>query len=236
MYENKYCLGIIPARGGSKGIKKKNIRPLCGKPLIAYSIEAAKKSKYLDRTILSTDDKEIAEAAKKLGGDVPFMRPDELAKDDTPMYPVLQHAVKEIEKQLGKKIDIIVLLDPTAPLRSVQDIDDCIKKAADEKWDTVLTVTESERSPYFNMVELDEKGCVSLVKKPAKPIFRRQDAPKVYNITSGVYAVQRKTLMDDNTVLGKNTAAIIIPEERAGHIDSELDFKIVEFMMQGDSE
>jgi CMP-N-acetylneuraminic acid synthetase len=232
MYKGLFILGIIPARGGSKGIKNKNTRNLCGKPLIAYSIEMAKKSKYLDRTIITTDSAEIADVAKKYGGDVPFMRPADLAKDDTPMIPVLIHAMKTVEDLLKRKIDIILLLDPTAPLRIPEDIDTCISRCIDEKRDSVITVTPSERSPYMNMIELDNTGKMHLVKQPDKPIHRRQDAPKVFNVTSGAYALTREFLLTCTTVIGKNTAAVIVPEERAGHIDSEMDFKLVEFLME----
>jgi len=170
--------------------------------------------------------------ARNFGGNVPFMRPAALAQDNTPMYPVLQHAVKEMEKKLKRRVDIIVLLDPTAPLRSVQDIDDCIRKLADEQADTVVTLTESDRNPYFNMVELDKAGCIHVVKRPKTPIYRRQDCPKVYNITSGVYAIKRKVVMEQDSVFGKRTKAIIIPDERAGHIDSELEWQFVEFRMR----
>ncbi|MFH1073028.1 MAG: acylneuraminate cytidylyltransferase family protein [Nanoarchaeota archaeon] len=232
MYKNNFILGVIPARGGSKGIKKKNIRLLAGKPLICYSIEQAQKSAYIDTLIVSTDDQEIASVARKHKAEVPFLRPQELAQDNTPMYPVLQHAVKEMEKRLKRKIDIIVLLDPTAPLRSAEDIDQCIAKLVDEHADTVITVVEADRSPYFNMVEFDKNGVMHVVKKPKKPIYRRQDAPKVYTITSGVYAIRREILMEQNTVFGKKTKAIIIPEERAGHIDSEIEFQFLDFIMR----
>ena len=225
MYKNKFILSIIPARGGSKGIPKKNIKLLAGKPLIAWSIEQAKASTLLDKTIVSTDSKEIAEIAKKQGGDVPFMRPAEFAQDTSPMYTALQHAVREYEKLAGKNVDIIVLIDPTSPLRIPEDIDKCIKKVIDDNLDTVMTVYESNYNPFFNMVTMDDQGLTTLAMKPKKPIYRRQDAPKVYNIASDIYAMTRKTLMEENTVIGKKTGAIIIP---LGGVVEGLNYKIDE--------
>lgn len=232
MYKGIYILGIIPARGGSKGIPDKNIKQIAGKPLIAWTIAQAKESRLLDRTIISTDSEKIAQTAKEYGGDVPFMRPSELAEDTTPMYPVLQHALQEMEKILKRKIDIIVLLDPTSPTRQAEDIDACIKKAVDDDLDSAMTVYESDHNPYFNMVELDENNLTRIVIRPKKPIYRRQDAPKVYNIASDIYAIQRKTLMEDHTVIGKRTGAVIVPKERAGGIDNEIQFRIAESILE----
>jgi len=139
-----YILGIIPARGGSKSVPKKNIRLLAGKPLIAYTIETAQKCKMLDRTVISTDDDEIADVAKKYGGDVPFMRPEELALDSSPMVPALQHAVSFIEKNENVRVGMVVLLDPTSPFRRIEDIEECIKKLERENVDSVVTICEVE--------------------------------------------------------------------------------------------
>jgi CMP-N-acetylneuraminic acid synthetase len=232
MYHNQFILCVIPARGGSKGIKNKNIKRLAGKPLLAWSIEHAKESKLIDRAIVSTDSKKIADVAKKFGGDVPFLRPKEFAQDTTPMYPVLQHAVAEIEQLENKKVDIILLLDPTSPTRFAADIDVCIKKCVDENFDTVITAFESDYNPYFNMIELDDKGQTRLVITPQKPIYRRQDAPKVYCIGSDIYAIKRATVMDDNLVIGKRTGAVIVPKEQTGGIDDLIVFKIKEAIIK----
>ena len=232
MYKDQFILGVIPARGGSKGIPKKNIKPLAGKPLIVWTIEIAKKSKYLDKTIVSTDDAEIKKVAEQYGGEVPFLRPAELATDKAAMIPVLRHACETMEKQLGRKIDVIVLLDATAPLRSTDDIDSCIQRLADEKRDSVLTVTESLKNPYFNMIEIAPDGKIHLVKQPEKPIFRRQDAPKVYDVTSSSYAFSREFLFKAEVVHGLNTAAVIVPQERAGGIDTEIEFRMVDELMR----
>ncbi len=225
-----YILGIIPARGGSKSIPKKNIRLLAGKPLIAYSIETAKKCKLLNRTIVSTDNPEIADVSKKYGADVPFIRPKDLSMDDTPMVPVLKHAVSFIEKDADIHVDIVVLLDPTSPFRRVEDIEDCIKKLERDNADSVVTVCEVEHNPYFVMMEMEGDRLVPLIKSN-KVITRRQDAPKVYRLNAAVYAIRRDILMKENKIITNNTEAVIMPEELSAHIDHEIDILFAEFLL-----
>lgn len=225
-----YILGIIPARGGSKSIPKKNIRQLAGKPLIAYSIETAKKCKMLNRTIVSTDDPEIAEVSKKYGGDVPFIRPKDLSMDDTPMVPVLKHAVSFIEKDADVNVDIVVLLDPTSPFRRVEDIENCIKKLEHSDTDSAVTVCEVEHNPYFVMMEMKGEKLVPLISSD-KVITRRQDAPKVYRLNAAVYAIKRDILMNENKIITKNTEAVKMPEELSAHIDHEIDIQFAEFLL-----
>lgn len=226
-----YVVGIIPARGGSKSTPKKNIRLLAGKPLIAYTIETAQECKMLNRTVVSTDNIEIAEVARKYGGDVPFMRPKELALDDTPMIPVLQYAVDFIEKNENVHVDVVVLLDPTSPFRRVEDIEECIQKLEHENSDSVVTVCEVEHNPYFVMVELDGDKLVPLIKSD-KVITRRQDAPKVYRLNAAVYAIKRDVLMNEDKIITDNTMAVIMPQELSSHIDHEIDFVFVEFLIE----
>lgn len=226
-----YVVGIIPARGGSKSIPKKNIRLLAGKPLIAYTIETAQECKMLNRTVVSTDNIEIAEVARKYRGDVPFMRPKELALDDTPMIPVLQHAVDFIEKNENVHVDVVVLLDPTSPFRRVEDIEECIQKLERENSDSVVTVCEVEHNPYFVMVELDGDKLVPLIKSD-KVITRRQDAPDVYRLNAAVYAIKRDILMNENKIITDNTMAVIMPQELSAHIDHGIDFVFVEFLIE----
>lgn len=227
-----YILGIIPARGGSKSIPKKNIRLLVGKPLIAYTIETAIECKMLTRVVLSTDDIEIAEVAKEHGCDVPFMRPGELALDTTPMVPVLQHAVKYVEENENVHVDVIVLLDPTTPFRRIEDIEACINKLKHKKVDSVVTVCEAEHNPYFVMMELDDDNLIPLFKNKNE-ITRRQDAPKVYRLNAAVYAINRDILMNENTIITDNSKVIIMPQEVSTHIDHEIDFKFAEFLLMG---
>lgn len=226
-----YVLGIIPARGGSKSIPKKNIRLLAGKPLIAYTIEVAKECKMLDRTIVSTDSVEIAEVAKKYGGYVPFIRPNDLSLDDTPMVPVLQHAVSFIENKNNIHVDVIVLLDPTSPFRRVEDIEACIQKLEHENADSVVAVCEVEHNPYFVMMELNDDRLVPLIKSD-KVITRRQDAPDVYRLNAAIYAVKRDVLMNKNKIFTDDTMAVIMPQKLSAHIDHEIDFEFVEFLIE----
>lgn len=226
-----YILGIIPARGGSKSIPKKNIRLLADKPLIAHTIEVAKECKMLNRTLVSTDSIEIADVATKYGCDVPFIRPKDLSSDDTPMVPVLQHAVSFIEEKDNIHVDVVVLLDPTSPFRRVEDIEACIQKIECENADSVVTVCEVEHNPYFVMMELNGEKLVPLIKSD-KVITRRQDSPDVYRLNAAVYAIKRDVLMNENKIITDNTMAVIMPQELSAHIDHEIDFEFAEFLIE----
>lgn len=231
MEDLMYILGIIPARGGSKSIPHKNIKLLADKPLIAHTIETAKKCKMLNRTVVSTDDNEIAEVARKYGGDVPFMRPNELAMDDTPMIPVLQNAVYFVENEENIHVDVIVLLDPTSPLRRVKDVEACISKLLSSNVDSVVTVCEVEHNPYFVMMELASDRLVPLIKNDTE-ITRRQDAPDVYRLNAAVYAIKRDILMNEGKIITDNTMAVIMPQDLSAHIDHAIDFEFVEFLIK----
>lgn len=225
---NPKILAIIPARGGSKGVPRKNIRLLGGKPLIAWTIESAKKSKYLDRIIVSTEDKEIAEISKRYGAEV-IERPEELAKDDASSLSVLTHVVDFLEKNENYKPDIIVVLQPTSPMRKEQDIDNAIEKLIQTNCDSVVSICEFEHSPYW-AYKLNEDKIEYLIKSKYNTV-RRQDLPKIYRPNGAVYVTRRKILMGENKVLGKDTRATIMPLERSVDIDTELDFKFAEFLM-----
>jgi len=225
-------VGIIPARGGSKGIPRKNIKSLLGKPLIAYTIKTALRCSLIDRVIVSTDDEEIANVARKYGAEVPFMRPRHLALDTTPTLPVLQHAVSYIEENEGVVLDTVVLLEPTSPLRDVGYIDACIQKLQAEDADSVVTVCEVEHNPYFVMLRIENGRYVPLIE-PSEPVMRRQDAPKVYRLNGAVYAVKRDVLMERNEIFKtENTKVVIVPQEKSFSIDQPLDFEIVEFLLK----
>jgi CMP-N,N'-diacetyllegionaminic acid synthase len=224
-------IAIIPARGGSKSIPRKNIKPLGGKPLIIYTIETALKCKLFDRVIVSTDDKEIATISEKHGARLPFMRPRELALDTTPMLPVLQHAVSYLEKNEKLHIDIVVLLQPTSPFRDVSDIENCIEKLKNERADSVVTLCEAEQNPYFVIIKLQDGNVVPLLKTE-KPVTSRQDAAKVYRLNGAVYVVRRNVLMNENKIFTDNTKAVIMPQEKSIDIDSPLDFEFAEFLIK----
>ena len=225
-------LATICCRGGSKGVPGKNIKLLPVKPLIAFTIEAAKKSKLIDDIIVSTDDNEIANVAKAYGAKVPFMRPAELATDTASKWPVFIHAVETYEKLTGKTVEYLVDLDVTVPLKTAEDIDGAIELAlSDINADVVITGYEPERNPYFNMMEVGDDGYAAIVKKSIVPIVRRQDAPIVYSLSPAAYVIKKEALYAYEHWSKARCKIFPIPRERAIDIDTGLDFKIVEFLM-----
>ena len=228
MYKSKKILCIIPARGGSKGLPGKNGKSLLGKPLIAYTIEQAKNCRYLDRVVVSTEDKSIAAVAKKFGAEVPFLRPKRLAKDKSSTIDVLLHAMDWMENKEKFAFDILVLLHVTTPLRSVEDIKKSVELLFNDNADNVFSVTEAHRNPYFNMVEINKAGKVSLVKKGS--YGDRQSAPSVFDMNSSIYVWRKDALRKSKSLFFRNTRIYIMPKERSIDIDDELDFRISEFL------
>jgi len=227
-----FILGTICCRGGSKGVKGKNIRLLKGKPLIAYTVEAALASNLLNDVIVSTDSDDIAQAARDVGIKTILQRPAELASDTASKWPVFIHAVEEYEKLREQKVDYLVDMDVTVPLKTSADIDGAISVAlADAGTGVIITGYEPERNPYFNMMEIGEDGFAHIVKQSAKPIVRRQDAPAVYSLTPAAYVVKKETLYAVEHWSKANCKIYPIPRERAIDIDTEVDFNIVEFLM-----
>lgn len=228
---NLNIVGFIFARGGSKGVPRKNIRDLAGKPLIAYAILTAKQSKYLNRVVVSTDDAEIAKVAIQYGAEVPFMRPAALAEDTSPEELAWQHAITEIQKGTNLPIDVFVSIPATSPLRSVEDIDACIAKLLNSNADIIITVRKAERSPYFNMVRFDKDDYAHIIIQTEELYDRRQDAPLVYDMTTVAYAARPDFIMKMHNIFEGKVMAVEIPSERALDIDTELDFKIGELLM-----
>ncbi|WP_207493414.1 cytidylyltransferase domain-containing protein [Aridibaculum aurantiacum] len=225
-------LATICCRGGSKGVPGKNIKALAGKPLIAYTIEAAKQSSLIDDLIISTDDELIASVAKEYGAKVPFMRPADLASDTASKWPVFIHAVETYEKLTGNSVEYLVDLDVTVPLKTAADIDGAIQAALnDQAVDVVITGYEPERNPYFNMMEVKEDGYAAIVKQTERPIVRRQDAPAVYSLTPAAYVIKRSALYAYEHWSKAKCKIHPIPRERAIDIDTAIDFEIVEFLM-----
>jgi CMP-N-acetylneuraminic acid synthetase len=224
-----YVVGAIFARGGSKGVPRKNVRPLAGKPLIAYAIETALASELIERVIVSTDDAEIAAIARQYGAEVPFMRPPELARDDSPEWLAWQHAIRALEEE--RKIDLFVSIPPTSPLRAVEDVEACIKTLMESDADVVVTVKPAGRSPYFNMVRLDATGYARLVIPPDQALRRRQDAPAVFDMTTVAYAARPEFVLKADSLFAGKVKAVVVPLERALDIDTELDFAFAEFML-----
>lgn len=218
----------IFARGGSKGVPRKNIRPLGGKPLIGYAIEVALASSFIDYVFVSTDDEEIAAVARHFGADVPFMRPPELATDTAPERLSWQHALQTLA-EASKEIDILVSVPATSPFRNVDDVDGCIQRLLNTNADIVVTVTDAHRSPYFNMVTLSPDHTAQLVIEGR--FARRQDTPTVYDMTTVAYAARKSHILQTNHPFEGDVKAVYVPPERAIDIDTELDFKFAEFLM-----
>lgn len=226
-------LCTICARGGSKGVPKKNIRPLLGKPLIAYTIELALECPQISRAAVSTDSAEIAEIAKGFGAEVPYIRPAHLATDEASKLPAIQHLVRHYIDNVKFVPDYVVDLDPTSPLRTMEDVKQCIDLIMnDPECDSVITGYKSNKNPYFNMVELDRNGFASLSKKPDGKILRRQDAPVVYSMNASVYVWKTDILFQRDDIISGRTKFIEMPDDRSIDIDSEIDFKLVELIMR----
>ena len=209
------------------------MRPIAGKPLIRYAIEAAQASALIDRVIVSTDDAEIADVARQCGAEVPFMRPAELARDDSPEWMAWQHAIRTLDGQAGQpRWDAFVCVPTTSPLRAVEDIDACISKLLSGDADIVITVRPAERSPYFNMVTLDEHGVAHLVIPPTQATWRRQDAPAVFDMTTVAYAARPAFVLSASAMFQGRVQAVVVPAERALDIDTEFDFRVAECLLQ----
>ena len=224
-------VALICARGGSKGLPGKNIKKLGGTPLIGWSIKVAKRIERVSRVIVSTDSEEIAEIALEYGAEVPFMRPKDLALDDSPEWLVWRHAINYLESRQGEKIEGLVVLPATAPLRSIEDVNDCIDEFEKGEVDSVITVSEANRSPYFNMIVNDKKGYSSLVIQLKKGIVRRQEAPKVYDMTTVAYVVNTNFVKKFDGIFEGMVKSVVVPPERAIDIDTMLDFKIAEYLI-----
>lgn len=224
-------VAFIFARGGSKGLPGKNVKPLAGKPLIAWSIEHARAVQRIGRVIVSTDSSEIAEVALAYGAEVPFMRPKELALDDSPEWLAWRHALDYLQASDGCLPDAMVSVPATAPLRLPADIDSCLDQYENGDADMVITVTDAHRSPYFNMVKANADGTVGLVIPPQSSIARRQDAPPVFDMATVAYVVRPEFVMTHMATFEGRVRAVHIPAERAIDIDTLLDFKIAECLM-----
>jgi CMP-N,N'-diacetyllegionaminic acid synthase len=221
-------LGLIPARGGSKGVPRKNIRLLGGKPLLAYTTEPALKVKSLSRVILSTDDPEIASIGMQLGLDVPFLRPAELAEDTTPTLPVVKHALKFL-KDAGEEFDAVCLLQPTNPLRNSEDIEASIEKFISGGYDSLVSMLEvpHEHNPYWVFFE-DEEGLLHLSTGGTEPIPRRQMLPKAYHREGSIYITKTNVILDKNSLFGDKIGGYLMKTACPINIDTMEDWKVAE--------
>ena len=226
-------LAVIPARGGSKGVARKNIRLIGGKPLIAYTIEMANAIQHmLYRAVVSTDDPEIESVARLYGGDVPFLRPAEISGDRVPTLPVLQHAVEYVEEQDQTTIDWVLLLQPTTPFRSIEDIDATLALAQQGGCDSIISVVQvfAEHPIFIKRIENERLLPFNLQEKEGT---RRQDCrPPAYIRNGAVYLTRRDIIMNANSIWGKVIRPYVMPPERSVNIDGELDLKLAEALIR----
>jgi N-acylneuraminate cytidylyltransferase/CMP-N,N'-diacetyllegionaminic acid synthase len=226
-------LVTLCARGGSKGLADKNLAPVGGRPLIAWSIEQARRWGKARRIVCSTDSDAIAQAALAAGAEVPFRRPPELAGDAVGKVPVIRHALQEAERD-GISYDAVVDLDVTSPLRTPADIDACVEEWRRSGAEVVFTVVRARKSPYFNMIERRKDGAWGLVKAPEAPTLRRQDAPEVFELNASIYVYEARALAAARYpgVLQARFAVREMPEDSAFDIDSEVGLEVVRALMR----
>lgn len=221
----------ICARGGSKGVVNKNIRPIAGLPLIAHSLLQAQESGLFDEIAVSSDDPDILACAREYGATLTVIRPDRFASDTAPKIPAIQHCFAEAESKTGRRFDLLIDLDATSPLRNVSDLSAVVNFFEDPEVTNVITGAPARRSPYFNLVECDAHGVPQLAKKPEVSVVRRQDAPPCFDMNASIYGWTRTALFDMPGLFGPGTRLHVMPEERSVDIDSPLDFRIVEMLM-----
>jgi len=221
----------ICARGGSKGVPDKNIRMIAGMPLILHTINQARDSKLFNIIAVSSDSDKILNVARQSQVDYFIKRPDELARDDSPKIPVIRHCVEKAEVLSKVTFDIVVDLDPTSPLRDTDDIRGCLELFGKKDASNVITAAPARRSPYFNLIEMDGLDAPRPVKDAHNKILCRQDAPKCFDMNASIYIWKRQALFNSDTVFNNDTALYIMPERRSVDIDSDLDFDVVEFLL-----
>ncbi len=230
---NKILLTIC-ARGGSKGVKNKNIKNLNGSPLIYYTIQQAREWGRAKHIVVSTDSEKIAKIAKTCGAEVPFLRPKELAEDKSPKLPVIRHALLECEKIYREKYDFVVDLQPTSPVRKIKDLKNCLKLFLKAKPHMLISVSNSDKNPYFNLVEQVNRMEIRLCKNADRQITRRQDAPKIYAINGSIYIYDRSYLLKKENLspISDKTVIYQMDEYSSIDIDNEIDFRFVEFLIK----
>lgn len=222
-------IAFIFARGGSKGLPQKNIKSLDGKPLIQYSIETAFATASIEKVFVSTDDAAIASVARTAGAEI-IERPTELATDTSPEWLSWRHAIEYVRTNYGV-FDVFLSLPATSPLRNEKDVSAAINQLSEAKADICISVTTANRSPYFNMVRQSEDGSVELVNRPSTGVYRRQDAPEVFDITTVVYAAKPEFVLENNALFDGKVTSIFVPKERAVDIDDIYDFMLAEAIL-----
>lgn len=229
MIDGKTIVAIIPARGGSKRLPHKNILPLQNKPLIAWSIDAGLQSQFVDRVIVSTDCISIADIATKYGAEVPFIRPDNIAGDFASTDSVILHCLEKISEQF--KADIVVILQPTSPLRTSSDIDMALRKLVDNKANGVVSVCECEHSPFWSNTLPDDGNMSAFIKNEVKG-KRSQDLPNCYRLNGAIYAFTTDSIIKNKGISYEdNVFSVEMPTIRSVDIDHALDFKLAEVIL-----
>jgi N-acylneuraminate cytidylyltransferase/CMP-N,N'-diacetyllegionaminic acid synthase len=231
---SKKVLAIIPARGGSKGIPRKNIKDLNGKPLIAYTIEAAKGSEYIDRVVVSTEDSEIARISNEFGAEVPCLRSQELATDASPTIDSVLHMLVHLKEYEGYEPDYICLLQCTSPLRNSKDIDGAMKKLFKANVDGIVSVCEAEVNPYWTHIFKGDK--LEYFLEEGRDISIRQRLPKVYRINGAIYIIKINALLSQKTLEPQNITGYIMSNENSIDIDNNLDFMLSELIIKNKDE
>jgi CMP-N-acetylneuraminic acid synthetase len=228
---SKKILGVIPARGGSKGIPNKNIIDVGGEPLIYYTIKAGSDSKMLTHCVVSTESDEIERVAKACGGDVPFKRPKDLSSDNAVSMPVMKHAIRFMEKKQKCKYDIVVMLQPTTPLRLAEDIDNSLIMLEETKADAVISVVDVGANHPLRMKRVVDGRLINYIDQGYENMQPRQELPPVYIRNGAIYAVKRDVLMENDSWVGDDVRAYIMPTERSVNIDAIQDLYLVNSYM-----
>lgn len=227
---NKEILAIIPARGGSKGVPRKNVRELNGKPLIGYTIEAAKKSNKVSRVVVTTEDIEIATVSREYKAEVPYLRPDELSQDNSPTMECVLHMLNYLEKTEGYVPDYVLLLQCTSPLRNHNHINEAIDKLLNSDYDSIVSVCEAEVNPYWaNIFEGDK---LKYFIEEGRKITRRQELPNVYRMNGAIYLIKTEVLKKQKTFEPEEVMGYIMDSYSSVDIDTEMDFKIAEAIIK----
>ncbi|MCD4822982.1 MAG: acylneuraminate cytidylyltransferase family protein [Phycisphaerae bacterium] len=226
MIQDKRVLAVIPARGGSKGLPRKNILPLGDKPLIDWTLNAADTSEYVDRFVVSSDDTEILEVARRWGPDVPLVRPAELAADNIPGTVAFHHAVREI----GQGFDYAVLLQPTSPFRTAEDIDNCIRICVEKNASSAVSMIIPEKSPYWMYTQTPAGHLEKLLPAPIKA--NRQEQPLCLVPNGAIYVMETSRVLQETYLIVDDTVPYIMSQERSLDIDTALDMAIAELLVQ----
>lgn len=228
-------LCVISARGGSRGLPGKNIRPMLGKPLIVWSIEQALSTPDIDRVVVSTDSEDIAAVALAAGAEVPFLRPAYIATPEAGKFDVFKHALSTCEAHYGEEYEFYLDLDCTNPLRDVSDISACIaqyRKRHHQGLDGVFTICPARKNPYFNLLELDDNAALKICKKLPGTIVRRQDSPPVYEHVASIYVLAPDYIRRASYLLDGHTEGYDIGSEKSLDVDSDFDFLLIEYLMK----